>query len=118
MDVIKKIHNVLSGDVILDHLTRKKIKHGIIIFTLCLVYIVNHFHGVYVYREINKSEKHIEELRAESVAIQSELLKKTNRRGSVLKLLERKGSTLTESKRPPYKIVYKANSNGCKKKKK
>ncbi len=106
MKVVKSIRSVLSGDVILEKITIKKIKYAILVFVLALLYLVNHFHGIYVYREISKSEKHVEELRAESVAIHSELLKKTNRRGSVLKLLEQKGSTLKESKRPPYKIEY------------
>ena len=69
-----------------------------------------------LYREISKSEERIEKYRAEGVAIQSELLKKTNRRKSVLSLLEAKGSTLEESKRPPYKIIYKKKKSNSRKK--
>lgn len=107
MDFIKGIRSVLSGDVIMSKLSKRAKWMVALVFVLALLYVVNHFHGIYVYREINKSEERLEKLRAENVAIQSELLKKTNRRNNVLKLLESKGSTLEESKRPPHKIVYK-----------
>lgn len=118
MSVIKTVRSILSGDILLKHLNRKKILLIVFAFVLALVYVANHFHGVLIYREINNSEKHIEELRAESLAIQSELLKKTNRRGSVLELLDMKGSTLEEPKSPPRKIVYDMKNHGNRKKSK
>ena len=116
MDFFKGVRNILSGDIILTKLTKRKIRLIILVFVLALLYVVNHFHGIYVYREINKSEEHIEKLRAENIAVQSELLKKTNRRNSVLKLLESKGSTLEESTCPPHKIIYKESKSNRKKK--
>jgi len=116
MDFFKGVRSVLSGDIIMDKITKKRVRIVILVFLLAVLYVVNHFHGIYVYREISKSEERIEKYRAEGVAIQSELLKKTNRRKSVISLLETKGSTLKESKRPPYKIIYKKKkSNGHKK---
>ncbi|MBO7132989.1 MAG: hypothetical protein J6W06_02370 [Bacteroidales bacterium] len=106
MDFFKGVRKILSGEIILEKLSKRKILYILLFFGLALLYVVNHFHGIYVYREINKSEERLEKLRAEDVAIQSELLKKTNRRNSVLKLLESKGSTLMESKTPPHKIIY------------
>lgn len=106
MDFFKGLRNVLSGDIIMDNLTKKWIRFILFVFVIMLLYNVNRFHGIYVYREIGKSEEHIEKLRAEGVAVQSELLKKTNRRKSVLSLLESKGSTLEEAKCPPHKIIY------------
>jgi len=107
MDFFKGLRSVLSGDIIMDNLTKKWIRFILFVFIIMLLYNVNRFHGIYVYREISKSEEHIEKLRAEGVAVQSELLKKTNRRKSVLTLLESKGSTLKEAKRPPQKIIYR-----------
>ena len=111
MDFFKGLRNVLSGDIIMSNLTKRWIRFILIVFVLMLLYNVNRFHGIYVYREISKSEEHIEKLRAEGVAVQSELLKKTNRRKSVLSLLESKGSTLKESVRPARKIIYKVRKS-------
>ena len=111
MDFFKGLRNVLSGDIIMDNLTKRWVRFIIFVFVIMLLYNVNRFHGIYVYREISKSEEHIEKLRAEGVAVQSELLKKTNRRKSVLSLLESKGSTLKESKRPAHKIIYKVKKS-------
>ncbi|MBR3945619.1 MAG: hypothetical protein IKJ56_00780 [Bacteroidales bacterium] len=116
MDFFKGMRSVLSGDIIMDKITKRKVRFVILVFILAVLYVVNHFHGIYVYREISKSEERIEKYRAEGVAIQSELLKKTNRRKSVLSLLEAKGSTLEESKRPPYKIIYKKKKSNSRKK--
>lgn len=106
MKIIKAIRLILSGEFIINKVTRKRIQFVAFLFVLALIYLANHFHGINVNREISKSEKHIEELRAENIAIQSELLKQTNRRESILRLLDQKGSTLTESRKPPYKIEY------------
>ncbi|MBQ1733165.1 MAG: hypothetical protein II037_13245 [Bacteroidales bacterium] len=111
MDFFKGLRNVLSGDIIMSNLTKRWIRFILFVFVLMLLYNVNRFHGIYVYREISKSEEHIEKLRAEGVAVQSELLKKTNRRKSVLSLLESKGSTLKESVRPAHKIIYKVRKS-------
>jgi hypothetical protein len=111
MDFFKGLRNVLSGDIIMDNLTKRWVRFIIFVFVIMLLYNVNRFHGIYVYREISKSEEHIEKLRAEGVAVQSELLKKTNRRKSVLSLLESKGSTLKELKRPAHKIIYKVRKS-------
>lgn len=111
MDFFKGLRNVLSGDIIMSNLTKRWIRFILFVFVLMLLYNVNRFHGIYVYREISKSEEHIEKLRAEGVAVQSELLKKTNRRKSVLSLLESKGSTLKESVRPARKIIYKGRKS-------
>ncbi len=111
MDFFKGLRNVLSGDIIMSNLTKRWIRFILFVFVLMLLYNVNRFHGIYVYREISKSEEHIEKLRAEGVAVQSELLKKTNRRKSVLSLLESNGSTLKESVRPARKIIYKVRKS-------
>ena len=102
----------------MSNLTKRWVRFILFVFVLMLLYNVNRFHGIYVYREISKSEEHIEKLRAEGVAVQSELLKKTNRRKSVLSLLESKGSTLEESVRPAHKIIYKVRKSKGKKLKK
>ena len=92
MDFFKGLRNVLSWDIIMSNLTKRLIRFILFVFVL-------------------KSEEHIEKLRAEGVAVQSELLKKTNRRKSVLSLLESKGSTLKESVRPARKIIYKVRKS-------
>ena len=84
MDFIKGVRSVLSGEIIMSKLTKRRIAIIALVFGLAVLYVVNHFHGIYIYREINRSEERIEKLRAEGVAIQSELLKKTNRRNSVI----------------------------------
>ena len=118
MDFIKGVRSVLSGEIIMSKLTKRRVGIIALLFGLAVLYVVNHFHGIYIYREINKSEERIEKLRAEGVAIQSELLKKTNRRNSVISLLKTKGSTLEESKRPPHKIIYDSKKSGRRKMKK
>ncbi|MBO7573056.1 MAG: hypothetical protein J6T48_12985 [Bacteroidales bacterium] len=118
MDFIKGVRSVLSGEVLMSKITKRRVAIVGLAFLLALLYVVNHFHAIYIYREINKSEERIEKLRAEGVAIQSELLKKTNRRNSVMSLLKAKGSTLEESKCPPHKIIYKPNQSVHRKKKK
>ena len=48
MDFFKGLRSVLSGDIIMDNLTKRWIRLILFVFILMLLYNVNRFHGIYV----------------------------------------------------------------------
>lgn len=99
------IRGFVNGSIVASDIVRKQIPFIIVLFVLGLVYISNRFHAEKVFRETEETQKQIEDLRAEKIEIQSQLMT-SSRRGKVLKMLEDKGSTLQESATPPKKITY------------
>jgi len=99
---------LLNGSIVASDLVRKQVPFIIVLFILGLIYIANQYHAVSVFRETEQAKKELEDLRAEKIEIQSNLMK-NSRRDKVLKLLEEKGSTLQEFSVPPIKITYYIN---------
>ncbi len=99
------MRGLLDGSIVASDIVRKHIPFIIVIFILGLIYISNRFHAEKVFRETEETEKRIEDLRAEKIEIQSNLMT-NSRRGQVLRMLEEKGSTLEEANEPPKKISY------------
>ena len=95
----------INGSIVASDIVRKQIPFIIVIFILGLIYISNRFHAEKVFRETEETQKLIEDLRAEKIEIQSELMT-SSRRGKVLKMLQEKGSNLEEASTPPKKISY------------
>ena len=106
MSFVSYIKRIVNGDAYKRFITKRNITIMLAVVLCMILGLANHYHAVDIQRKTDKAESHIKELRAEDIAIESELLKQTNRRESVKRLLQQKGSTLIESKRPPYKIVY------------
>lgn len=96
---------LINGSIVASDLVRKQIPFISVIFVLGLIYIANRYHAESIFRETEKAKKEIEDLRAEKVEIQSELMI-NSRRDKVLILLQEKGSTLHESNIPPQKLTW------------
>jgi archaellum component FlaF (FlaF/FlaG flagellin family) len=96
---------LVNGSIVASDLVRKQIPFISVIFVLGLIYIANRYHAESVFRETEKTKKEIEDLRAEKIEVQSNLMT-SSRRDKVLNLLTEKGSTLKESNMPPQKITY------------
>jgi hypothetical protein len=96
---------LINGSIVASDLVRKQIPFILVIFVLSLIYIANRYHAESIFRDTEKAKKEIEDLRAEKIEVQSELMI-NSRRDKVLKALEEKGSTLKESKIPPQKLTW------------
>lgn len=111
------ISDIFSGEYLVSKLTPRRIIY-IVLFLICaVIYIGNVFASVSVYKEIGMAEEELENIQIENLAVETELLTKTNRRENVIRLLEEKESTLQEPLRPPYRIVYKINETKTNRKK-
>ncbi len=99
------VRGLVNGSIVASDLVRKQIPFISFIFVLGLIYIANRYHAESIFRETEKAKKEIEDLRAEKIEIQSNLMI-SSRRDKVLQLLEEKGSTLKESNMPPQKLTY------------
>ncbi|HOZ30309.1 MAG TPA: FtsL-like putative cell division protein [Bacteroidales bacterium] len=99
---------LLNGSIVASDFVRKQIPFIVVLFVLGLIYIANQYHAVSIFRETEQAKKELEDLRAEKIEIQSNLMT-NSRRDKVLKLLEEKGSTLKEFSVPPIKITYYIN---------
>ncbi|MDD3740742.1 MAG: FtsL-like putative cell division protein [Bacteroidales bacterium] len=102
------VRGLINGSIVASDLVRKQIPFIIVLFILGLIYIANRYHAESIFRETEKAKKEIEDLRAEKIEIQSDLMT-NSRRDKVLRLLEEKGSTLKESPIPPKKLTYYIN---------
>ncbi len=100
------IQGLVDGSIVASDIVRKQIPFIIVLFVLGLVYISNRYHAEKVFRESEDTQKQIEDLRSEKIEIQSELMT-NSRRGQIIKLLEKQGSTLQDASSPPRKISYK-----------
>ena len=99
------VRGLVNGSIVASEIVRKQIPFIVVLFVLGLVYISNRFHAEKVFRETEETQKQIEDLRAEKIEIQSNLMT-NSRRGQVLKLLKENGSTLQDPSAPPRKISY------------
>lgn len=102
------VRGLVNGSIVASDLVRRQIPFISFVFVLGLIYIANRYHAESIFRETEKAKKEIEDLRAEKIEIQSNLMI-SSRRDKVLNLLEEKGSTLKESNMPPQKITYYIN---------
>lgn len=102
------VRGLINGSFVASDLVRKQIPFIIVLFILGLIYIANRYHAESIFRETENAKKEIEDLRAEKIEIQSNLMT-NSRRDKVLRLLEEKGSILKESPVPPIKITYYIN---------
>ncbi|MDD2635122.1 MAG: FtsL-like putative cell division protein [Bacteroidales bacterium] len=104
-EIKASFRGIVNGSIVASDIVRKQIPFIIVIFILGLIYISNRFHAEKVFRETEETQKLIEDLRAEKIEIQSELMT-ISRRGEILTMLKEKGSNLEESSTPPKKISY------------
>ncbi|MDR2010143.1 MAG: hypothetical protein LBQ22_06650 [Bacteroidales bacterium] len=96
---------LINGSILTSDFVKKQIWFIALIFVLGLVYISNVYHAEKVFRETEKTTKEIDDLRAEKIELQYNLMQKS-RLVEVQNLLKSKGSTLKNSKIPPQKIPY------------
>lgn len=99
------VRGLVNGSIVASDIVRKQIPFIIVIFILGLIYISNRFHAEEIFRETEETQKQIENLRAEKIEIQSNLMTNSRRR-QVKDMLEDKGSTLQDADQPPRKITY------------
>lgn len=110
------INGLFNGSILASDFLRKQIPFIIFLFVIGLIYISNRFDAERIFRQTEEAKKKIEDLRAEKIEIQSPLMK-DSRKENVLKMLNEKGSTLEDPKKPPQKISWYINSKNEWKKK-
>ncbi len=102
---VSTIKKFLNGSILDADFVRKHIKYVIFLFVLGLLVIANRFHAESVFRETENKKKQLEDLRAEKIELQTDLMTRS-RRIEVLEKLQEHGSTLSEAEKPPYKVLY------------
>jgi archaellum component FlaF (FlaF/FlaG flagellin family) len=104
-DIKSTVRGLINGSIVASELVRKQIPFILVLFALGLIYIANRYHAESIFRDTENTKKEIEDLRAEKIEIQSELMT-NSRTEKVLKKLEEQGSTLKTSKTPHEKLTY------------
>jgi len=104
-DIKSTFRGLVNGSIVASDFVRKQIPFILVLFVIGLIYIANRYHAISVFRETELTKREIEDLRAEKIEIQSNLM--TNSRlDKIIKKLEEAGSSLKDSKVPPQKISY------------
>lgn len=99
------LKSIFDSSIIDTQFFRRILLPWIVLCTvLIFVLITNGHHADNVEMDILRQKRQIDELRIKKIQLQSDLIRKS-RRDTVLKLLERKGSTLHEATTPPQKIT-------------
>jgi hypothetical protein len=94
------IREVITGNVLKKKAIVKQLPFIIFVVILAMLYIANRYHAEHLLRESTKLQEDLNELRAESITVASELMF-ASRQSQVLKLLEENNLWLKESRTPP-----------------
>jgi len=97
------IRDVLNGSLLTRGIILKNIGFIIWLTFLGIVYIGNSYHAEKVARSINRLQREVKDLRAESIINAAELMR-ISRQSEVQKMVKNSRLELKESVEPPYKI--------------
>ena len=97
------IRDILNGSLLTRGIILKNIGFIIWLTFLGIVYIGNSYHAEKVARSINRLQREVKDLRAESITTAAELMY-VSRQSEVQKMVKKKRLELKESVEPPYKI--------------
>jgi len=94
------IKEVITGSVLKQKVIVRQLPFIIFIVVLAMLYIANRYHAEHLLRESTRLQEELNELRAESITVASELMF-ASRQSQVLKLIEENNLGLKESRTPP-----------------
>lgn len=97
------IREILSGGIT-SKIILKNIWYVMLITFLALVYIANRFHAERITRDMNRMQKEVRELRAESLSTSADLMY-ASRLSEVNKLVQERGLGLEELENPAFKLL-------------
>ena len=100
---VKSIKEIFNGSLLTRGIILKNIGFIIWLAFLGIVYIGNNYHAEKVARTINRLQREVKELRAESITNAAELLN-ASRQSIVQQMVKDSQSDLKEAVEPPYKI--------------
>ena len=97
------IRDIFNGSLITRGIILKNIGFIIWLTFLGFVYIGNSYHAEKVARSINRLQREVKELRAESITTAADLMY-VSRQSVVRQMVKNSRLEMTESLEPPYKI--------------
>ena len=97
------LKEILSGGIT-SKIILKNIWYVIVITSLAAIYIANRFHAEKITRDINRMQREVRELRAESLSTSADLMY-VSRQSEVYKLVRERGIELEELKTPAFKLL-------------
>ena len=97
------LKEILSGGIT-SKIILKNIWYVIVITSLVAIYIANRFHAEKITRDINRIQREVRELRAESLSTSADLMY-VSRQSEVYKLVRERGLELEELKTPAFKLL-------------
>jgi len=100
------IKSLISGSLFSERIILGNLPFILLLTVLGAIYIANRFHAEKIIRETDQLQEEVKELRAEAIAITSELMY-LSKQSQVTRLINQRGLELKELKKPPYKLVVK-----------
>jgi hypothetical protein len=97
------LKEVITGNVLKKKAIVKQLPFAIFIVFLAMLYIANRYHAEHLLRETTRLQEELNELRAESISVASELMF-ASRQSQVIKLVEENNLGLKESRTPPKRV--------------
>jgi hypothetical protein len=98
------IKELLSGTMISEKIILKNLGYVSMLTLLAAIYIGNRFHAEKITRELNKIEREVKDLRAESLSTSTDLMY-ISKQSEVYSMVREKGLNLEELKTPPFKLL-------------
>jgi cell division protein FtsL len=100
------VKSIIDGSVLTVSSVVKQIPFILFLVFLAVVYIANRYHAEKVVREMYALQDTVRDLQAEQLTTASELMD-LSKPSKVQDLINQKGLGLSESIKPPYKIIVK-----------
>jgi hypothetical protein len=97
------LREILSGGIT-SKIILKNIWYIMLLTFLASVYIANRFHAEKITRDMNRMQREVRELRAESLSTSADLMY-VSRKSEVNKLVKEKGLGLEELETPAFKLL-------------
>lgn len=97
---------VLTGSILAKKSVVNQLPFIIFIAVLGIIYIANRYHAEHLLRETVKMQEELDELRAESITVASELMF-ASRQSQVIKLVQENNLGLKEATIPPKRVKMK-----------
>ena len=97
------LKEVLSGGIT-SKIILRNIWYVMLLTFIAAVYIANRFHAEKITRDMNRIQREVKELRAESLSTSADLMY-VSRQSEVYKMVREKGLELEELKTPAFKLL-------------
>lgn len=104
------LKDVLDGSILTRDAFIKRLPFILFLTFLAILYIANRFHSEKIIRETIRLQKEVQELRTESSAIETELMRVGNYQ-DIKKLIDEYDIDLQEPIRPPRKITIRSEAD-------